>query len=58
MKRRPRNAFLLWWNEVASKHEGASRFALAHLAWTDAKRDARKRRKARASSTAGGAHSD
>lgn len=48
MKRR-RSPFLVWWNEVAANHEGASRFALAHLAWEAAKRDARKRRKLRAS---------
>lgn len=48
MKRQPRHPFLVWWNEVAANHEGASRFALAHLAWEAAKRDARKRRKQRA----------
>lgn len=49
MKRPIRNPFLVWWNEVAPNHEGASRFALAHLAWEAAKHDARKRRKRTAS---------
>ena len=43
MKRPIRNPFLVWWNEVAPNHEGASRFALTHLAWMAAKDDARKR---------------
>ena len=47
-----RSAFLQWWNEVAPNFETASRYELAMRAWQDAKRDAAKRRKLKASHSA------